>query len=236
MKALFDLHTHTIASGHAYSTWSENVRCAKENGLLAVGISEHAPMMPGSCHEMYFVNFKVLPKRLGEMRIFNGAEANIMDYEGTIDMRERLLQKVDYVIASLHTPCIKSGSVSQNMSAIIGAMKNPYVKVIGHPDDSRYPLDYEELTQAANAEKVALEINNSSLNPLAARKNGQENIRLLLQKCLDHHTKVILGTDSHYCESVGRFEDTYHILEELKFPEELILNSDMKNLDYVLNR
>lgn len=236
LKALVDLHTHTIVSGHAYSTWSENVKCARKRGLQVLGISEHAPMMPGSCGELYFTNFKVLPKYVGKMRVLNGIEANILNFDGNIDVREPVLSKVDYIIASLHSPCIKAGSVAQNTSALIGAMRNPFVKIIGHPDDDRYPLDYEEITQAATAEKVALELNNSSLNPLSTRVNGEKNIRNLLEKCIDNHTMIIMGTDSHFCNDVGRFKESYKILKELDFPREQIINEDIKRLSFVLNK
>lgn len=63
-----------------------------------------------------------------------------MDFDGNIDVSEPVLSKVDYIIASLHSPCIKPGNVAQNTSALIGAMRNPFVKIIGHPDDDRYPF------------------------------------------------------------------------------------------------
>lgn len=107
MKSLIDLHTHTIASGHAYSTWTENARAAGKHGLKVLGVSEHARLMPGTCNELYFYNFKVLPKYVDGVRVLNGIEANIFDYAGSIDVEEPVLTKVDYIIASLHTPCIK---------------------------------------------------------------------------------------------------------------------------------
>lgn len=236
MKALIDLHTHTIASGHAYSTWNENVMAAQKKGLKVLGMSEHARMMPGTCGELYFYNFRVLPKQIGDLRVYNGIEANIYDHSGSIDVEEPVLSKVDYIIASMHTPCIAGGTVAQNTQALLGAMRNPFVKIIGHPDDARYPLDYEELTTAAVAEKVALELNNSSLNPLSARKDGEKCIRKLLEKCIDNHTMIIMGTDSHYCEQVGDFTNSYKILEELNFPEEQIINMHIEKLSYVLNK
>ena len=63
MNYEFDLHTHTIASGHAYSTIKEMANSAKEKGLKLLGITEHAPTMPGTCHEFYFQNFRVLVGR-----------------------------------------------------------------------------------------------------------------------------------------------------------------------------
>lgn len=236
MKALIDLHTHTLASGHAYSTWKENVLVAKERGLKVVGMSEHASMMPGTCHELYFYNFRVLPREVEGVRVYNGIEANIYDFDGNIDVKEPVLSKVDYVIASMHIPCMPRGTVIQNTTALIKTMRNSYVKIIGHPDDARYPLDYEELAAAATAEKVALELNNSSLNPLSARADGEENIRLLLEKCMDNKTMVIMGTDSHYCDQVGVFTDACKILKEMDFPREQIINLDTKRLGFVLNK
>lgn len=236
MKALIDLHTHTVASGHAYSTWNENVKAAHKMGLKVLGISEHAPMMPGSCQEIYFSNFKVLPKQVGDVRVLNGIEANIYDFKGNIDVSEAIIFKLDYIIASLHSVCIDAGTIAQNTAALIGAMRNPYVKIIGHPDDDNFPLDYEEIVQAAKAEQVALELNNSSLNPLCARAGGEKNIRKLLETCMKHKAMIIMGTDSHYCEEVGRFSDSYRMLKELHFPEELIINTNMDRLSGVINR
>ena len=44
------------------------------------------------------------------MRIYTGVEANIMDFKGNLDLDEAVLKKMDYVIASLHMPCIKPGT------------------------------------------------------------------------------------------------------------------------------
>ena len=46
MKNLLDLHTHTISSGHAYSTLAENVTASKAAGLKYYGIADHAPALP----------------------------------------------------------------------------------------------------------------------------------------------------------------------------------------------
>ncbi len=60
-------------------------------------------------------------------------------------------------------------------------MKNPRVNIIGHPDDSRYPLDYEKIVKAAKENKVMLEINNSSLTPGSFRDGAKENIQTMLK-------------------------------------------------------
>ena len=60
MKYVLDVHTHTIASGHAYNTIKEMAQSASEKGLELLGITEHAMKMPGTCHSFYFANLKML--------------------------------------------------------------------------------------------------------------------------------------------------------------------------------
>ena len=62
---------------------------------------------------------------------------NIMDYDGNIDLDEFYLQRMDYAIASLHPPCIPFGTMEENTNAVLKAMENPYVKILGHPGDPR---------------------------------------------------------------------------------------------------
>ncbi len=236
MKLCMDLHTHTISSGHAYSTLHENIAAAKAEGLSILGMSDHGPGMPGGPDAIYFRNFKCIPRRYGELRLVCGAEANIMDYEGRLDLEDSVLEKLDYVIASMHILCVAPGTMAENTAASVRAMRNPFVRILGHPDDSRYPLNREEIVLAAKEEGVAIEINNASLHPKSARKGGRENILELLALCAKHRTPVLLGTDSHICDTIGHFEETLKLLSETDFPEELVLNTRPENLERILER
>ena len=235
MKPLFDLHVHTISSGHAYSTLKENIEAARERGLSVLGISDHAPAMPGAPHPFYFSNLKVVQESILGVRICKGIEANIIDYDGTIDVEDRMARKLNFVIASLHTPCIIPGTMEENTGALLGAMKNPRVKIIGHPDDDRYPLDYEELVSGAKREKVALEINNSSFRAGSARQNGRKNAAVLLNLCRSKDVPVLLSSDAHIWYDVGEFSLCKELIDELNFPPELVLNYTMEGLEFVLN-
>lgn len=232
---VMDLHTHTIASGHAYSTLQENIRAAQERGLRYLGLSEHGPAMAGGPNRLYFLNYKIIPRQYGDLKLYCGVEANITDYEGHLDLDAFALERMDYCIASMHTLIVTPGSVRENTMASVHAMENPYVKILGHPDDSRYPLDYEELVRAAAELQVALEVNNSSLHPLAARQGARENQRTLLQYCMRFEVSVILGTDSHFSSAVGDFTQADQLLRELDFPRELIINTDPERIGEVVN-
>lgn len=236
MKYVLDSHTHTIASGHAYSTIHEMAREASERGLKLLGITEHSMKLPGTCHEFYFQNLKVLRRQMYGIEVLFGAEVNIMDYDGSLDMGEELLKKMDVVIASLHTPCIRPGTIEQNTSAYLHAMENPYVNIIGHPDDSRYPVDYEALVRAAKERKVLLELNNGSYQPGGSRKNPMENDLKMLRLCKKHQAPIILGSDAHTQEDVGNYCYLDEVLKQAEFPQELIVNRSVEEYKTYINR
>lgn len=234
MKDLMDLHTHTTASGHAYGTLHENILAAKAKGFELIGISDHAPKMPGTSHEYYFLNFHVIPREIFGVKLMMGAELNILDYSGSTDLTAQILKGLDYAIASLHNPCIESGSVEENTAALIGAMKNPHVVIIGHPDNPHYPVDFERLAKAAADNRVLLEINNSSYNLKGYRAGSRENAKLMLDACKKFSASVIMGSDAHIDSDVGNHTFSQEVLLENNFPPELIVNYDVeKFLDFV---
>ena len=79
MKIELDVHTHTIASGHAFSTLQEMAQAAADKGLKVLGITEHSPGVPGTCHPIYFRNLHVVPRRMNGVELLLGAEINILD-------------------------------------------------------------------------------------------------------------------------------------------------------------
>lgn len=66
---------------------------------------------------------------------------------------------------------------------MLGAMDNPYVKIIGHPEDGNIPVDYVELVKHARETGTMLEVNNSSLKTAYYRLNVRENLMEMLQLC-----------------------------------------------------
>lgn len=236
MRDILDVHTHTIASGHAYNTMTEMIRTAREKGLEVYGITEHAPQMPGSCHDFYFHNLKVVERQHGDLELLLGVELNILDEKGTVDLEEPYLGRMDVAIASLHIPCIQPGSREWNTQCLIQAMKNPHINIIGHPDDGRYLLDYEAVVQAAKEYHTLLEINNNSLNPRGFRKNARENDLEILRLCRKYQVPVIMGSDAHYDQDILNHALILPLLEETDFPEELVVNTDRQKFSSYINK
>lgn len=236
MKYVLDTHTHTLASGHAYSTIREMAYKANEKGLELLGITEHGPRMAGSCHDFYFSNLKVVSRNMCGVELLLGIELNIIDYEGNVDLAQNILKQMDIGIASMHIPCLKPGTREENTRSYIRAMKNPYVNVIGHPDDARYDVDYKELVLAAGEHQVLIEINNASMVPGGPRVGARENDRQILELCRQYQVPVILGSDAHVDEGILNFRYAQELLDEMDFPQELIVNTSVKKLKKYVNK
>ena len=87
-KVLIDAHTHTVASGHAYSSLQEMAKAAADKGLEVLGITEHGPKVPGTCPQLYFKNMFVVPRKMYGIRLLMVCEMNILDCHGTLDLSE----------------------------------------------------------------------------------------------------------------------------------------------------
>ena len=160
-----------------------------------------------------------------------------MDSEGTVDMRDGLLKHLDIVIASIHTPCFCGERTKEAVTrAYVNVMKNPYINIIGHPDDSRFPIDYKVLVKTAKETGTLLEVNNSSLREDNKRENADENIRVMLEYCKKYEVPITTGSDSHLDLDAGKLNLAEQILAECHFPEELIVTTSLEKLKPYVNR
>ncbi|OBR92431.1 MULTISPECIES: phosphatase [Clostridium] len=228
MKYVLDVHTHTIVSGHAYSTLLENAKYASKIGLELLGSTEHGPSMPGAPHKWYFENLKVLPRKLFGVTMLYGCEANIIDYEGNLDLSTDLQEKLDIIIASIHEPIMEANkNPDLNTSTLLKVMDNPNVHILGHPGNPKFPIHAEEVVKKAKEKNILIEINNSSF--VSSRKGSEKNCTKIASLCKEYGVKIILNSDSHFAYRIGGFEAAIEMLKQIDMPEELIINRSKKD-------
>lgn len=231
MKIEIDTHTHTLVSGHAYSTIKEMAETAAEKGLKGLAITDHAPDMPGGAHIYYFQNLCVVPRTMSGIGLLLGTELNILNDKGEVDLPVSVLRQMDITIASIHKPCYAGELDKEKITqAYLNTMENPYIDIIGHPDDSRYPVDYERLVKKAKETGTFLEVNNSSLKPTSFREGAGENMRRMLYYCKQYEAQIVLGTDAHVDTAVADYSYSEELLKETDFPEYLIANCSFEYL------
>lgn len=229
MKIIADLHTHTIASGHAYSTINELATAASLLGLQGLAITDHGPSLPGGPHRYHFSAMRFIPRSIGGVRIFRGVEANVLKADGTLDLEQAVLEELDFVMAGLHENCGYCGrDIDSNTETLLKVMENPRVKCISHPGNPIYPLHYEQIVLAALATGTALEINNSSLS--LSRKGSIGNCTALARLCAEIGAPVMIGSDAHIAQGVGVFDDALKLVAEAGISEAQVVNAEFARL------
>ncbi len=224
MKFLFDPHTHTIASGHAYSTIQEMALAASQKGLQLLGITEHAPGIPGTCDHIFFRNMHVIPREIHGVRLLMGVELNILDTSGRLDLDEKHYRCCDLRIAGIHLLCWQGGTRAQNTEAMLAAIHNPWTHIISHPGDGTAELDFEPIVRAARDTQTLLEINSSSMIPSRHKEVARPNNLEILRLCRQMDVPVILGSDAHISYSIADYRYALPLLQETGFPDELVMN------------
>lgn len=217
-----DSHTHTVASGHAYSTLAENVAAAAAQGIKLLAITDHGPSMPGAPHFWFFKNMRVIPRIMRGVGILRGVEANIINFKGEIDIDTELQQQLDIVLASLHEPIIVPTTSTLHTNGVVKAMASGKIDVFAHGGNPAFPIEIEEVAKAAAYYKVLVEINNSSFT--TSRPGSTKNCAALAEAVARHEGYLTFGSDAHIASKVGVFDECLAFIETIGFPKEQILN------------
>ena len=224
MKIIADTHVHTIASEHAFSTVLENHAAAKKKGLRFLAVTDHTGKMPGAPTDTYFFGLKnSLPREYDGVYLLRGCEANILDEHGTLDLLDALLDRLEWVIASVHGLLMPPMNKEKNTEMWLNVARNPRVDVIGHCADADSPFDYERVIAEFAKQGKIVEINASKCPPGTKYEACWIEVARL---CAKYRVPLVLSSDAHFAPDVGNVENAINIIQKAEVPEELILNAD----------
>jgi putative hydrolase len=228
MRLLADLHTHSVASGHAYSTVGELASAAAVKGLELIAVTDHGPTLPGAPHEWHFLNMKVVPSVLSGVRILKGVEANpVPDTANGLDLPDTTLAKLDFVAVGLHpTVGYDEATRAELTEALLRAIANPLVDMITHPGNPSFPVDVERVVAACVEHGVIVELNNGSYEPSMSRSRETAHELAFARAAAAAGAYVAITSDAHYHAHVGRFDRALAVAQELHIAEERIVNRD----------
>ncbi|MDR2431725.1 MAG: phosphatase [Candidatus Margulisbacteria bacterium] len=225
MKIRADLHTHSVASGHAYSTIDELTKAARRRGLKMLAVTDHAPGMPDGPHEYYFYNTRVWPEYLNGVRLLKGAEVDIIAPNGGLDLPTALLASLDVVIASAHAAVSPENlSIEKNTAMYLKVIQNPHVDILGHIENPLLKLNYPVVIKAAQARGKLVEINNASFT--VARHGSYSNCLEIMRILREENMPCVINSDAHIAGLVGEVGKALQIALEQGIKKENILNLD----------
>ena len=233
MRFPVDLHTHTIASDHAYSTIEECIHRASVNKLAMFATTDHGPSLSDAPHLWHFHNLRVIPRVVENVCVLRGVEANIMQHGG-LDLEEASLKRLDIVLAGFHPSCPPLDEATHTR-LMLEVIKSGLVDVISHPGAPNYPVDYEAVLECAKAEGVAVEINSSS--DVNTRMGSHANCVKVATLCKKIGNVISLGTDAHISFFMGNFTESERVLAEAGVSDDQIINtSPQKVLRFLESR
>lgn len=129
--------------------FTRNGASCRDKGLKVLGITEHSPGVPGTCHPIYFRNLHVVPRRMYGVELLLGAEINILDGKGNLDLDEDYMKMLDIRIAGIHSLCYEYGTIEENTHGMVQVISNPFIHIISHPGDGTAALHFEPMVLAA---------------------------------------------------------------------------------------
>ena len=218
------MHTHSIASGHGTSdTIAKMAKAAKARGMRLLGITDHGPATMGSAKEAYFQSLTLAPRWRCGIEILYGTELNILDLNGSLDLPREILSRLDYAVASMHSQNLMHGDICENTTGYLNVMKNPKVKILGHIDRDGFPCNYEEVVKACAKSNTIVELNNSSIDIKDNRRIIDRDLEIL-SYCIKYSCPIIINSDAHIKYDVGNYLDALKVIDEAKFPYDLVLN------------
>ena len=159
MHIIADMHTHTIASGHAFGTLAENAAAAAARGLGWLAVTDHGPAILGASAALYFRCAPLVPEKLHGVRLLAGAEVNITDASGSLDLPDDIRAGLDFVLIGIHPyTCYGTGDLATNTAALLAALARPGIDCVAHADNIKFPVDLAAVVPAAARAGVIFEV------------------------------------------------------------------------------
>ena len=199
-----DLHVHTNHSD-GVNTFEEMVLAGIEHGYEYLGISDHSPSLQSrgkyevlGIIEGFRNRVEQINASQDQIRVYFGYEVNILA-NGELSLSDEVLEKLDYVVASIHTSFDQTREVATQR--LLDAVRHPLVSVIGHPSgrliNEREPMDidWDRFFAAAEEHNKIIEIN--------SQPNRLDLPDDLVYTAAKRGIKFLVSSDAHSTESLN---------------------------------
>ncbi|MEN6327665.1 MAG: PHP domain-containing protein [Syntrophomonas sp.] len=240
MKYYGDYHTHSRHSDGRQSI-EQIIEAARQKGLQEVAVTDHGPLAAviGVEDEDEYGQIKSELKAAdsGPICVLMGAEANIRDRRGTLDIGPEVITELDILIAGMHPYTMPTSledgwelfarnslrhlgkgqrqkAENANTKAVVEAIyNNPELDILSHPG-LFFTVEISEVAKACINNKVLFEINCG---------HEQQDISDIME-ANRLGTEFIINSDAHFPNTVGDLDYGSRVLEKLEIDPERVVN------------
>ena len=210
-----DLHTHT--------SWTDGKNTVKQmhqaavlNKCSHILFSEHSR----KSSKEWFDQFSKEVRSLDDTKCIAlvGTEVKILDLYGNLDLNNKIKNKSDIIMASVHrfpgeedgifslknknTYKFKNEAIKLEEGLMEAALFNKNVDILGHPFGmsikrfKKFPKksDFKNIIKKCSKMNKVFEINS----------HYHSEVKWLLKTCIKYNTKVSLGSNAHSVKEVGQ--------------------------------
>ena len=243
---LADLHVHTIASIHAYSTLRECLIEAKEHNMEYLAITDHyynegsLVQRKNEINCMCYLEEWVTPNRYG-IKVIGGGEFNL-NHE--VFKKDRLMKRLHWRLLGTHSWFVdrKETTLDQLYQYFVDGIG--FCNAFAHIEREISELDHKahaggldeptkkfltDMVHLAKENNIYLELNEGTL--ARHKVDDIERLEFWLRLAKENGNFISLGTDAHYCELIGNFRRSIVLLNKIGFPKERIINCRKDLLD-----
>ncbi len=211
IKGDLHVHSHWNIGKNPIKKIEELAEKSMKMGYQYLGISDHTKFLKiehglnekeleNQKKEIDKINSKFKTQN-SKLKILQGCEVNILA-DGSIDIKDETLAKMDYVIAGVHSQLKMKKQKMTNR--IIKAMRNPNIDVISHlfgriifqRDECK--IDFDKILRVAKETNTILEI-----NACPVRLDLKD---INIKKAKEMGVKMIIGADAHQLDQLGFME------------------------------
>ncbi|MDD5773412.1 MAG: DNA polymerase/3'-5' exonuclease PolX [bacterium] len=228
-----DFHVHSRYSDGSNSL-REIAETGRKMGYEYIAITDHSQSLhiahglkPEKLEEQ-IEEINTINKEITGIKLLKGSEVNIKS-DGTLDLQDNLLKKLDIVIASIHSGFKEDEDMLTGR--VLDAMDNPYVSIFAHPtgrligERDAYHINIEKVIKKAKEKNIALEINayytRLDLNDINSRRAKEAGV------------KLAIGTDAHNTEQLWMMKFGVSVARRGWLEKKDVLNTfnlkDLKN-------
>ncbi|MEA3515527.1 MAG: PHP domain-containing protein [Nanoarchaeota archaeon] len=221
-----DLHIHSLHSGHAYGTIYDIIEEASKKNMKMIAITDHGPSFFGSAPETHFLMGARAPKEYKDVKVLWGCEANIINGQGDLDLSDRVIKRLDIILAQMHLPTpYKDLDKEKNTDAIIRCFKKYPIHIFSHPNFISYDYDFEKVCETACENNILLELNLSTLGKTRNNKTSFIYLKKMIEIARKHNQKIIINSDAHFLSEIGDDSILKEYWEELDLSDDIIINN-----------
>ena len=222
-----DCHAHTTESDGAHPL-DELARAARAKGYRYLVVTDHTQSLtiahgldPARLERQLDAIARWNAENGDEsFRVLSGSEVDILD-DGSLDLPDECLEKLDFVVASLHG---NFKMPREKMTArVVKALSSPHVDVMGHPttrlvgDRDPVDFDFDAVLAAAKSGRTAMELNASA--------NRMDLSAPMLEKAKAAGVKVVISTDAHRLKELDQMAWGVHQARRAWIEKKDVLNA-----------